>query len=84
MTVDERVRTDIDVDGMTCAACASRIQRRLAKLEGVDAAQVNFANGRAVVTHSSSIGETLLTSEIEALGYRVILDGDSSGVENER
>lgn len=84
MTVDERVRTDIDVDGMTCAACASRIQRRLAKLEGVDAAQVNFANGRAVVTHTSSIGETLLTSEIEALGYRVILDGDSSAVENER
>ena len=39
----ERVR--LDLDGMTCASCAARIERKLNKLDGVEAT-VNFATER--------------------------------------
>ncbi len=78
------MRTDLNVDGMTCAACANRIQRRLGKVDGVEVAQVNFATGRATVTHSSSVAEAALTAEVEALGYGVIDDGDDNEAEQAR
>lgn len=84
MAIDSTMRTDLNVDGMTCAACANRIQRRLGKVDGVEAAQVNFATGRATVTHTSSVLESALASEIEALGYEVLDDGDDSEAEQER
>nr|MCH9805831.1 heavy-metal-associated domain-containing protein [bacterium] len=31
----DQVRSDIAVDGMTCAACSNRIQRKLTRLDGV-------------------------------------------------
>lgn len=67
-------RSDIAVDGMTCAACASRIQRKLSKLEGVSDAQVNFANGRATVHHEPGVDDAALYEVIESLGYGIVLD----------
>lgn len=43
------VRYTIPVSGMTCAACASRVQRRLERAEGVREASVNFGSERATV-----------------------------------
>ena len=84
MAVESAVRTDLNVDGMTCAACANRIQRRLGKVDGVEVAQVNFATGRATVTHSSSVAETALAAEVEALGYDIIDDGEGTEAEQLR
>ncbi len=67
-----RSRADLTIDGMTCAACANRIQRRLGKLDAVEEAQVNFASGRATVVFDDTIDESLLAGEVEALGYAVI------------
>lgn len=82
-TVDQQLeepshtaRADLAIEGMTCAACASRIQRALGKLNGVDEAQVNFATGRATVLHGSGVGDTEFRSTIEGLGYGVV-DTDS-------
>jgi len=72
MTSEVQARSELAIDGMTCAACASRIQTRLATLEPVTSAQVNFATGRATVVHGSSIGEQALANEVEALGYSII------------
>jgi Cu+-exporting ATPase len=60
---------DLDVTGMTCAACAARIERRLNKLDGVSAT-VNYATERARV----ELGRSGLTAgdviaAIEATGY---------------
>ena len=41
---------DFAVEGMTCGSCAARVQRVLAKADGVAAAEVNLATGRAHVT----------------------------------
>jgi copper chaperone CopZ len=44
-------RVDLPVTGMTCAACARRIERKLSKASGVSLATVNFATGRATVEY---------------------------------
>ena len=46
----ETVTTELAVTGMTCGTCAARIQRKLGRLPGVEAS-VNYATGRARVTH---------------------------------
>ena len=42
-------RIDLPITGMTCAACANRIERSLNKTPGVRKAGVNYATGRATV-----------------------------------
>ena len=65
----ETTRTDLAVEGMTCAACSNRIQRKLGRLDGVVDAQVNFANGRAVVRHDGTVDPATMRETIESLGY---------------
>ena len=47
---DSLITLSLPVEGMTCAACSSRLERQLGKLEGVSAAVVNLAMERADVT----------------------------------
>ncbi|MYQ55139.1 MULTISPECIES: heavy metal translocating P-type ATPase [unclassified Streptomyces] len=60
--------TDINVGGMTCAACVRRVERKLGKLDGVTA-EVNLATGRARVSHPAAVTVDELTSAVEAAGY---------------
>jgi Cu+-exporting ATPase len=59
---------DLDVTGMTCAACASRIERKLNKLDGVHAS-VNYATERARVRLDRPRDVAELIATIEATGY---------------
>ena len=68
----ESARSDLTIDGMTCAACASGIQRELDKLDDVVDANVNFATGRATIVHGPAATEAEFTAAIEGLGYSVI------------
>src|SRR6059058_4367410 len=69
----ESYRVDLPVTGMTCAACARRIERRLAKTPGVNAANVNFATQRATVDYDPRrTGVRQLAGAVEEVGYRVI------------
>lgn len=71
-----RTRADIGIAGMTCAACANRIQGRLVELEAVAQAQVNFATSKATIFHDGSIDESIIAASVEALGYSVIEEGE--------
>ncbi len=65
-------RIDLPIEGMTCAACATRIGKGLGKLEGVTQVDVNLAAARATVHFDPSItGRTAFTTKIESLGYHV-------------
>ena len=61
-------RVELDISGMTCAACASRIERKLNKLDGVNAT-VNYATERAVVLGVSPERAPELVKAVEAAGY---------------
>jgi Cu+-exporting ATPase len=58
----------LDLEGMTCAACASRIERRLNKLEGLEAS-VNFATEQATVRSDRPIPVERLLGAVESAGY---------------
>ena len=82
--LDERRRSEIDVGGMSCAACASRVQGALAEVDGVDSAHVNFANGRATVVHGDAVSEVRLRAAVEAVGYQALHRDDADDVALER
>ncbi|MBI5105150.1 MAG: copper-translocating P-type ATPase [Solirubrobacterales bacterium] len=64
---------ELPIEGMTCASCANRIERKLNKLEGVTAS-VNYATEKATVDFDDAAvtPEDLLAS-VEAAGYRATL-----------
>ena len=59
---------DLDITGMTCAACAARIERKLNRVDGVTAS-VNYATERARIRLDRSCPVTELISVIEGTGY---------------
>src|SRR5690606_32588410 len=61
-------RIDLAIEGMTCASCAARIERRLNKLDGVTAT-VNYATEQAQVTFPEGTEPAELVAEVEAAGY---------------
>lgn len=69
-TTIELERLDIPITGMTCAACANRIERSLNKLEGVEAS-VNFATETATVNFDERRSVEDITKRIEDTGYGV-------------
>ncbi len=62
-------RVQLAIEGMTCAACAARIERTLARHPGVRQASVNFATQRAAVDLETVAEPTELVRAVEALGY---------------
>jgi Cu+-exporting ATPase len=71
--VSAALHIDLPIEGMTCAACASRIERRLNKLDGVTAS-VNYATEQAAVEYdpAQATPETLVEA-VEAVGYHARL-----------
>ena len=62
-------QTTLALEGMTCASCAARIERKLNKLDGV-AASVNFATETASVRFDSAqVSLADLVGTVEAAGY---------------
>ncbi|HEX6133613.1 MAG TPA: heavy metal translocating P-type ATPase [Longimicrobiales bacterium] len=63
-------RLTIPVTGMTCAACANRVQRRLERGEGVREAAVNFGTERATVVFDGEVTDAArLVELVRAAGY---------------
>ena len=60
---------ELSIGGMTCAACAARVERKLNKLDGVRAS-VNYATEKASVQASSGVVLAELIAQVERAGYR--------------
>jgi Cu+-exporting ATPase len=70
-TVTERKETKevrLDLDGMTCASCAARIEKKLNKLDSVEAT-VNFATEQATVHVGPDVPLDQLVAAVESTGY---------------
>ncbi|MGO4454223.1 heavy metal translocating P-type ATPase [Arthrobacter sp. RAF14] len=59
---------ELDITGMTCASCANRIERKLNKVDGVQAT-VNYATEKARVTAPGGFDVALLIGTVEQAGY---------------
>ena len=61
------------VQGMTCSACANRVERVTKKLEGVESASVNFATEKLTVTiDKDKVSYEKLKTVIDKAGYKLI------------
>lgn len=63
---------DLEIEGMTCASCAGRIERRLRKLPGVEAS-VQYATESARITLPEGVTVADAIAAVEASGYRASL-----------
>jgi Cu+-exporting ATPase len=74
--VDDTQQQSSDVElvigGMTCASCASRIEKKLNKMPGVTAS-VNYATEKAKVSYSPDVDPADLVATVEATGYTAFL-----------
>jgi len=68
VTAAEASEVGLTVQGMTCAACAARIERKLNRLDGV-VAVVNYATGQARVTAPVGMPAVALVGAVEEAGY---------------
>ncbi|MDR1496047.1 MAG: cadmium-translocating P-type ATPase [Clostridiales Family XIII bacterium] len=63
----------LNIGGMTCAACAQRIEKRLSKMEGVKSASVNLATEKATVVYEpGEVRVSAMKDVIEKLGYKAL------------
>lgn len=67
---------DLEIGGMTCASCATRIENRLNRLDGVTAA-VNYATEKAHVEAPAGLSAAELIAQVESAGYRAALHRDA-------
>ncbi|MEC2443899.1 heavy metal translocating P-type ATPase, partial [Bacillus cereus] len=69
---------EFTVSGMTCAACANRVEKRLNKLDGVNKATVNFALESATVDFNpDEVNVNEMKSAITKLGYKLEVKPDN-------
>jgi Cu+-exporting ATPase len=71
-TATEQQELRLELEGMTCASCVNRIERKLNKLDGVEAT-VNFATEQATVRYDAPVTVDELVGAVEAAGYRARL-----------
>ena len=81
-TPEAETRVELALEGMTCAACATRIERKLNKLDGVEAT-VNYATEHAAVRYDAShVAVADLIDAVEAAGYHARLAAESGEAED--
>jgi P-type Cu+ transporter len=64
----------LDLEGMTCASCAARIEKTLNRLDGVEAT-VNYATDQATVRRAPGVSDEALVGAVESAGYHAHVAG---------
>jgi Cu+-exporting ATPase len=78
-------QTTLQITGMTCAACATRIEKGLSKLPGVTKANVNLALESASVEFSpSEVSVSNMIRKVDQLGYKAAVKQDQKETGEQR
>ncbi|HDR6284900.1 TPA: copper-translocating P-type ATPase [Bacillus cereus] len=73
--MNEKKEANLQISGMTCAACANRIEKGLKKVEGVHEANVNFALEKTKIMYDpTKINPQQFKEKVESLGYGIVSD----------
>jgi len=78
----ERTEVSLVIGGMTCGACAAKVEQRLNRLDGVEA-RVNFAAERARVAYPPDLPVERLVAEVESVGYTATVAGERTALEEQ-
>lgn len=69
----ETANITIPIGGMTCAACAQRVEKAIGRLEGVKSASVNFATEKATIAYNpQQVRVSAIKEAIEKAGYKAL------------
>nr|WP_314531456.1 heavy metal translocating P-type ATPase [uncultured Pseudomonas sp.] len=60
---------ELSIEGMTCASCVGRVERALAKVQGVKSVSVNLANERAHLELLGQVDPQILIEAVSKAGY---------------
>ncbi|CAG4893388.1 heavy metal translocating P-type ATPase [Paraburkholderia saeva] len=60
---------ELEIGGMTCASCASRVEKALAKVPGVSRASVNLATEKATIETGPEVAAESLVAAVTQAGY---------------
>ncbi|MCH7516669.1 MAG: cation-translocating P-type ATPase, partial [Bacteroidetes bacterium] len=72
-------KISVPVEGMTCASCVTRIEKSIAKVEGVSDVVVNLATGKATFNiDKSQVKLDKIKKLVEDAGYKIALPKDNS------
>lgn len=75
-----QLQTTLQITGMTCAACAARIEKGLGKMAGVETAAVNFALEKATVRFDpAQVSGEAMIKKVEQLGYQAVEETEAGG-----
>ncbi|MET3729659.1 Cu+-exporting ATPase [Fictibacillus halophilus] len=70
-------KVDLDISGMTCAACSTRIEKSLNRMEGISSATVNLTNETGSIEYNPSIVSVDdVLNKIKKLGYHATTQQD--------
>lgn len=63
-------REQYDITGMTCAACSARVEKGIAKTEGVENVSVNLLKNSMTVTYDEQVlDQNAIIKKVEQIGY---------------
>ncbi len=82
MTSPTTNSVELDIGGMTCASCAARVERKLNRVDGVEAT-VNYATEKATVQFIGDIALEKIIEVVQQTGYTAQLPGDVHAGETE-
>ena len=74
-------RTQFIIEGMTCTACAARIETALSDVEGVLDARVNFATATSLIWHNETADRAAMRELIASLGFRAVENGNRAEIQ---
>jgi Cu+-exporting ATPase len=75
------VERSLGIEGMTCASCAGRVERALAKVPGVFSVSVNLATERATLRALAGVDDAALAAALAKAGYRLAAIPDDAEAE---
>jgi Cu+-exporting ATPase len=70
-------KTILDIEGMDCSSCALSIEKKLNE-RGLKNVSVSFPNAEAVFINDSNLSLSSIVTDIESLGYKVLVDKNNS------
>lgn len=74
-------RTQFIIEGMTCTACAARIETALSDVDGVLDARVNFATATSLIWHNETADRAAMRELIASLGFRAVENGNRAEIQ---